>query len=368
MTGLEINQLTQVINARGVFTPIGVSRSSVSVATATGGALSRYFIMDELQALVGQRISELTGAQAVTLTHCCAASITLAVAGAMTGNVPEKIAALPDTSGMKSRVVIPRGHAVNYGQPIEQAIRLAGAHPVLVGTPYQCLIDALVKEIDHDQTCAVLLVSSRLTTGVTPDFSTVIEAAHRAGVPVIIDGAAQDMRIAQLLATDADAVLVSAQKYLAGPTAGMVIGKRALIDAVSAQEKGIGRAMKASKEALVGTLAALFERSQTDMAGWQKEQARKLAGFIAQVNDLSFAEVSAQGDQTGLPFSRVHLKIDERESKLTALELASALRSGDPSIWVMDQKAAEGELAFELVQVSDAECDSIIARLHVLLD
>lgn len=88
-------------------------------------------------------------------------------------------------------------------------------------------------------------------------FVNAVAAAHAQGLPAIIDAAAQDMRIDDLLKTGADLVLVSAHKYLASPTAGLVIGKKHMVDAVRAQGKGIGRAMKASKEAICDVLATI---------------------------------------------------------------------------------------------------------------
>ncbi|CAM5330787.1 hypothetical protein SALBM135S_00024 [Streptomyces alboniger] len=91
--------------------------------------------MDELQEAADRALARFTGAEAKgTVVHCTASAITLAVAAAMTGESPERVEALPDTTGMPGAVVLPTGHAVNYGHPIVQAVRLAGAVPVLVGT------------------------------------------------------------------------------------------------------------------------------------------------------------------------------------------------------------------------------------------
>src|SRR5262245_64493315 len=121
--------LSEIINAAGTYTPAGVSRSSSGVAQAAGLALTQFFVMDELQDVLSTAIGRFTGAEAGAAVHCVAAGITLSVAAAMTGLDPARIAALPMTEGMPHRVVLPAGHAVNYGHPIEQAIRLAGASP-----------------------------------------------------------------------------------------------------------------------------------------------------------------------------------------------------------------------------------------------
>ena len=122
--------LTRVINAAGTFTPVGVSRSSEAVARTTAEALGEFLVIEELQAAADRALARHTGAEAGAVTHCVAAGITQAIAAAMTGSDPERVAALPDTNGMADRVVIPAGHAVDYGHPILTDIRLAGARPV----------------------------------------------------------------------------------------------------------------------------------------------------------------------------------------------------------------------------------------------
>ena len=49
---------------------------------------------------------------------------------------------------------------------------------------------------------------------------------------MIVDGAAQDLRLRELIATGADLVLTSAHKYLCSTTGGIVAGRKELVDAV----------------------------------------------------------------------------------------------------------------------------------------
>ena len=121
--------LSDVINARGTFTPLGVSRSSSVVCGAVVEALSNYFIIDELQDLASKSISKFANSEAATVTHCAASGITISIAATMTGLSQERIAALPNTKGMADCVIIPSGHCVNYGHSILQAIRISGATP-----------------------------------------------------------------------------------------------------------------------------------------------------------------------------------------------------------------------------------------------
>ena len=62
------------------------------------------------------------------------------------------------------------------------------------------------------------------------------------GVPVIVDAASEyDLR--GFLAKGADLVAYSAHKFLGGPTAGIVAGRKDLVLATFLQNYGIGRGM-----------------------------------------------------------------------------------------------------------------------------
>lgn len=353
--------LTPLVNAAGTFTPLGVSRSSPVVAAAVAEALQGFFVIDELQAAVSRAAAQATGAEAAAVTHCVAAGIALAVAAAMTGGDPAKVRALPDSSGMPDRVVLPAGHAVDYGHPLLTDIRLAGATPVLAGSQQRCHLAQLDAALAGPRTAALLLVSSRLVVGEPLDLAAAVAAAHRRGVPAIIDGAAQDLRVETLLATGADAVLLSAHKYLAAPTAGLLVGRAAFVAAFRAQDRGIGRAMKASKEALVGVLAALSERGRLDRAAWCRDQHEKVARMTRHLRAAGI-DASAVPDPAGMPLERVRVSVDASKGP-DATALAVQLKSGTPSIRVMEHEVVQGSLLFELVPLAAAECELIVERL-----
>ena len=75
------------------------------------------------------------------------------------------------------------------------------------------------------------------------------------------------IRSAGFLAEGADIVVYSAHKFLGGPTAGIVAGRKDLVRAAFLQNRGIGRGMKVGKESIVGTIAALEAWGQRDHAG-----------------------------------------------------------------------------------------------------
>lgn len=359
--------LSRIINARGPYTPLGVSRSGDGVGAAVAGALSEFFVMDELQEAADRALARFTGAEAGTVVHCTASAITLAVAAAMAGESPERVEALPDTTGMPGAVVLPAGHAVNYGHSIVQAVRLAGAVPVPVGTDAGFTLEDLETGLARQDVACLLLVSSRLVRGAGAEPADAVAVAHRRGVPVVVDGAAQDFRVGELLATGADLVAISGQKYLGSPTAGLVVGRAAAVAAVRAQERGIGRAMKASKEAVVGVLAAIEARQELDLAVWRQQQADKVADFVERAGAVPGITASSVPDPTGLPFARARLVVDPAVAAMDSAALDAALRAGSPSIWAMPGRRDAEELLFELVPLTPDEIDVILARLAELL-
>ena len=350
--------LTPVINAAGSFTPLGVSRSSTHVAQSVAAALQSFFIINELQTLASERLSAFCGCEAAAVTHCVSAAITQAVAACITGTDQAAVAALPETQGRANAVVIPEGHCVNYGHPLVTDIRLAGATVVRAGSRDACSLDDIEQALDRPGVCCLLLVSSRLTAFQNLDARGAVAAARQRGIPVVIDGAAQDMRIPELLSTGADGVLVSAHKYLASPTAGLVLGTRDFVQRFRAQEAGIGRGMKPSKEAIVGVLAALEERQAQDQVAWKKKQDEKVVLAAALLHKCPGIEVTIDPDPSGMPFQRVRVRCLKGEGMARAV--VQALKAGSPSIWVMEHQLGQGAMQLELVALSEEEVRQVV--------
>ena len=350
----SILPLRRVINAWGTATPFGVSRSDEAVAQAVAAMLRRHVVMGELQALAGERLAAWSGAKAGCITHSSAAGLTLAVAACMVGHDAQLIARLPDASGLRRRVVMLAAHDVNYGQRVSQAVRLAGALPVLCDS----LADAS-REARGGQTAAVLAVESHLAAGSGPAVTRgLFAAAADAGVPLLLDGAAQDWRVRELVASGANLVVLSAQKYLRAPTAGLVMGDAAMVRAVDAQHGGIGRAMKPTKEAIAGVIAALAVRATLDASQWCIHERHKVDRVAAAAAGWPGVTVERAADPQGNGLDRLWLHVPG-----DAAELVRRLREADPAVAVAPHRMAQGCIGLELTGVEDAELDELCAIL-----
>ena len=363
----EKYRLTRVINACGKMTHLAGAIVLPDVVEEVTQAMGCFYDLDELQDRAGEVIARATGAQWGCVTACTAAGISLGVAAAMTGNDLGRVWQLPDSTGMANEVVIQKGHAVNFGAPVTQMIRLAGAAAVEVGTVHRSTEEQL-RHAFGDRTAAVVFVVSHHTVryGALP-LTRVVEIAHEHGVPVIVDGAAQSFVIKEILGAGADLVVCSGHKYLSGTTAGVVCGREDLVRAVNLQNRGIGRPMKVGKEGIVGAMAALEYRMRLDVAGWEAEQNRKMDRVMSRLDGIDGIGLSVDPDPNGNPFSRARVSVDAEKTGLSAAVINLAMMEGDPSIRLRAHHTDEGYFTVDAMEMTDEEveltCDRLVRML-----
>jgi D-glucosaminate-6-phosphate ammonia-lyase len=111
-----------LINCYGVMTIIGGSLILPEVRRAMDDA-SRYYVhLDELAESVGRRLAELTGAEWGIVTAGCAAAMAHATSACIAGADPEKLQRLPDLTGLKNEVIVPKYSRNVY----DHAVRMLG--------------------------------------------------------------------------------------------------------------------------------------------------------------------------------------------------------------------------------------------------
>ena len=143
------------------------------------------------------------------------------------------------------------------------------------------------------------------------------------------------------IAAGADLVIWSAHKFLGGPTAGIVAGRRDLVRASFLQHRGIGRAMKVGKEGIVGAIAALEAWAERDPAAIRSREEAIVTLWFERLAHVPGLALRRLPDWTGNPIDRVELTVG-RDAGLFAWELASRLVGRSPSIRVRDDLADSG--------------------------
>jgi len=151
--------LRPVVNASGTMTGLGASIARPEVIEAVAAILPQFVEIDDLQRRASAAIATACGSEAGYITASASAGITLTIAATMTGDDLGLIERLPDTGTLKNEVVVQTGHLVNYGAPLDQAIRLCGARAVAVGAATEAHGYQLAAAINARTTAALFVVS-----------------------------------------------------------------------------------------------------------------------------------------------------------------------------------------------------------------
>ena len=386
-----------IVNAQGPATRLGGGIMPAEVAAAMAEASLHCIDMAELQAAASRAIAGATGAEAGLVTAGAAAGLLLGTAACVAGLDPGKMNRLPDTTGMTNEVVVARSQRNFY----DHAVRAAGVRLVEVGIADRfsgagvrdCeaweIADAITPE-----TAAVLYVAMPWSRPALPE---VAAAAHAKGVPVLVDAAAQlppASNLRRFIAEGADLVVYSGGKALRGPQAsGILCGRRDLIASAALQlldqdarpelwlppagfidkaklpgapQHGIGRSCKVGKEEIVGLLTALRLFLAEDPAARQARWTGLLNRLAAALDGLpgcAVALAGAEGD--GVP--KLELALDRRASNRSALDLALALQTGEPAIFIDAGRLDDGVLRFGPQCLAEGDPERIAVQLRALL-
>lgn len=347
-----------VINAAGTMTALGASRVPAPVRAAACEAMQHFVEIDTLQGRASAVIARLTGFGAGFVTGCSAAGLAQAVAGAITGEDPAAVEALPDTGGRERRVIMQMGHRINYGAPVAQAVRVTGAELLTIGTAATCETWHLEAALADGAAAVVHVVSHHTVRENELPLDLVVEIARAHGVPVIVDMAAEyDLRAP--IVVGAAAAVWSGHKFLAGPTSGILAGTPALIRAAYLQRIGIGRLMKAGKEAIAGAMAALDAWEERDHAAEAAAEEARLALWESALAGQPGLALARHRDWTGNPVIRLRLRLAPEAAGLHAWELSARLAARRPRIMLRDDLMEHEELYLDPATLTDNEARDV---------
>ena len=316
------------INCTAITTIYGGSAQRPEVIEAIRQASYYHVNLDELMAAVGPRIARLFDAEAALVSSGAAGAVTCATLACVAGGDPEKIQQVPDTRGLKNEVVIPSWSRIVY----DQAIRSVGTRIVEVTTA------ADLRKAFGPRTAMAAGLIHMGEAGNPFSLEKFVEAAHREGVPVLIDAAdGTPHRPNPFLRRGVDLVAYSGGKIIRGPqTAGLLLGRKDLIAAAftnSAPHHAFARAMKVSKEEIMGLLAAVEalaskpDRSEEDelWRGWY----RHIIGRASQVRGVTggITEGELEGN-----YVRMSIEWDPKLIGLTSGDVHDQLLNGKPRI------------------------------------
>lgn len=387
-----------IINAKGTSTRVSGGIMAAEVADAMHEATQHCVDMNELQASASGIIAEITGAEAGLVTSGAAAGLLLGTAACVAGLDPAKMNRLPNTRGMANEVVMVRSQRNLY----DHAVRQAGVKLIEVGLADRYsgagVRDAEPWEVADaigEKTACVFYVAGAQSR---PSFSEVVAAAHDAGVPVLVDAAAQlppAGNLRRFIDEGADLVAFSGGKAILGPQGtGILAGKRRLIASAAMQmldmdihfrqwrpptawfadgdnlrglpQHGIGRPCKVGKEQIIGLLTALklFAAAGDDArsAQWRTRVEELAAAIGVPPGTRTAIAVDPKG---GIPHFELHLSA---AAPLGALDMVIALQDGDPPIQADAARVEDGIVRFNPTCLADGDIARIARRLGELLN
>lgn len=317
------------INAAGTYTALTSCLMPEEVMAAIDYASKQYARLDDLQDACGQRIAELVGCEAATVTSGAASAITLGTAGILTGTDPAKVEQLPDLTGLKSEVIMQRSHQIVYAH----AIRNCGVRIIYVETR-----EELEKAI-NENTAMLWFLNANNFVGKIRDREWV-EVGKKYGIPTMNDCAADVPPVENLWKyTDMgfDLVCFSGGKGIRGPqSAGLLLGRKDLIAAarLHAPPRGntLGRGMKVNKEEILAMTVAVERYINHDHeADWKLWQGQidLIAESAAAVPSVE-TEIHVPKVANHVPSLRI--RWDQNRIRITPDEVREELRNGHPSI------------------------------------
>jgi D-glucosaminate-6-phosphate ammonia-lyase len=364
MDAYERLGLRRVINAAGKMTYLGASAVEPEVAAALADAAGSYVEMDRLMDAAGHQIAEATGAEAGMVTACAAAGIAIGVAACITGADLRAVHQVPDLPTQRRDVVLQKGHAVDFGAPISQMIRLGGGRPVEVGSANDTKAEEFDAYLGPNVAAALYVVSHHAVQDGMLPLEAVISLANDRGIPVIVDAAAE-VDLCKYVAAGAALVVYSGHKAIGGPTSGLVAGRANLIRACRLQNQGIGRSMKIGKEGIIGLLTALdvYARRQPEVAS---QQTLRLAeSLVSALENTPGLSARAVKDGTR-PIWRAQLRLGA-ESRLTARQLIAVLEAGDPVIKTRNHEAGGGIINLDTRTITAEQVPVLAAAVRLAL-
>ncbi|KAF1300967.1 MULTISPECIES: DgaE family pyridoxal phosphate-dependent ammonia lyase [Enterococcus] len=361
-TSYEKFGLKEVINASGRMTILGVSKVSEKVLAAQRFGGEHFFEMSELAIKTGAYLAELLKVEDAQIVSSASAGIAQSVA-ALIGKGDSYHLYHPYTTKIQKReIILPKGHNVDYGTPVEVMVNQGGGRVVEAGYANMCSPEHIEMMITEN-TAAILYIKSHHT--VQKSMLTVAEAAKVAqkhDLPLIVDAAAEE-DLFKYIQAGADLVIYSGAKAIEGPSAGLVIGKKEYVEWVRLQSKGIGRAMKIGKDNILGFTQAVedYLKNGSEAGTAMKE---RLQPFVAAINEISGAEAKIVQDAAGRDIYRGSVKIT---GKKTAKEVIKELKAQDPAVYTREYQANNGIIEFDVRSVNEKELQKIVQRLQEIM-
>ncbi len=365
-TGRDMIQelgIRSFINAAGTFTALTGSLMRPEVVAAMQVASKKFVKLEDLHLAVGKRIAELLSCPAALVTSGCASALALGTAACVAGKDPKRISQLPDTTGMKSEVIVQKTHRVNY----DHAIRNSGVKMIEVTTREQ------LENAIGEKTAMMFFLNFEDPRGKI-HHEEFVAIGKKHNVPTLLDAAADVPPVENLwkyTKLGFDLVGFSGGKGLRGPqSTGLLLGRADLIEAARLNNSPNGdtlcRTNKVNKEEVIGMLVALECYLKLDHAAEWRDWEGRCRCIIEALKE--FPDVKTQVNVPRIANAVPHLQIrwDYQGRKLGVADMVKKLREGSPSIEV-SPGATRSQLVIGVWMMEPGEDAIVGERIRAIL-
>ena len=371
--------LRRVLNATGIVLHTNLGRAPLAAeAIAAVEAVASGYCNLEFDLAAGKRgsrtqaleplLRELTGAEAALAVNNGAAAILLALSALSDGG----------------EVIVSRGELVEIGGGfrVPDVIRQGGAKLVEVGATNKTRLADYRAAITQDTRVLLKVHQSNFRTiGFTAEtpIAELAQLAHAQNLLVVADlgsglihetqGSAEPT-LSQALASGADLVTCSGDKLLGGPQAGLILGKKSVVDRL--RHHPLLRAVRLDKMSLAALEATL--RLHRDMpervpvyamlhqtSAMLQNRAETLLSLLG-AGALERTEAFAGGGS--LPEERIASWAVSLTPRGGAERAAAMLRTGEPAVV---GRISEGRLLLDMLAIPDTELPELAAALKAVL-
>ncbi|MCI0556561.1 MAG: L-seryl-tRNA(Sec) selenium transferase, partial [Anaerolineae bacterium] len=215
----------------------------------------------------GQRGSRLAHAESILK------KLTGAEAAIVVNNNASAVLLVLSALANKKRVIISRTQLVEIGGGfrLPDVMKGSGAKLLEVGTTNKVRLSDYKEALEESAALVMRAHRSNFKiVGFTeePELKDIVNVSHQAGIPVLDDlgsgalldtakyGLAHEPTVQESLAAGVDLVCFSGDKLLGGPQAGIIVGRKDLIDKI--KKHPLARAVRADKTCLAGITATLI--------------------------------------------------------------------------------------------------------------
>ncbi|MGC2938831.1 MULTISPECIES: L-seryl-tRNA(Sec) selenium transferase [unclassified Brevibacterium] len=363
------SSLTPVLNATGILVHTNLGRAPLSPAATQAITEAAGYVDVEMDLGTGKRSKRGTGAKAALLRACPAAEDALVVNNGAAALLLA-VTALRGRGTGSGEIIISRGELIEIGAGfrLTDLMTTTGARLREVGTTNRTHVADYAEAISDDTSCLLKVHTSNFRV---EGFTSSVEVADLRGLadehnlPLIVDlgsglftpdpALPDEPDIDTALRAGADLVIVSGDKLLGGPQAGLILGRTEAVQTLA--KHPLARALRTDKLTLAALEATITHTANPihDALHIDADHLRKRTETLAEAVGATIVDHDGRvggGGAPGVPLSGWAVELPE--------VFAEPLRRGDPAIVA---RVHQGRCLVDLRCVPDSEDNRIATAI-----